>query len=422
MKKHFPLLLLLACATLFVGTFYLLLRDRFESGDVYPPSSSLRSDPLGTMILFESLQAFPGLHVDRDHSANRLPDGHRTTYLHFAADSSDWTWMPVDLYNTVDRFLLQGGRLVITFAPQYLGRWHEPDEKKEDDIKEKEEKKDKEAPPKENEKKPKKEKKDSEPKYIDLREKWGIGFSWEQGKKGDEAAWNVSTLPLPPELKWHGHIILQDPDASWKILYKNALGPVLAERKRGAGSIVIATDSYFVSNEALVRDRQPALLSWLVGSSDHIVFDEAHFGIVDAPGIAALAHKYRLHGGVAALLILAGLFIWKNSSSLVPSRVTLRDSADVIPGHAAGAGFVSLLRRNISSDRVFGMCLHEWRKAFAHGARFTPRQKAAFEEIAREEESRPVRDRDPVGAYQKICAVLRRRASSSLQLPKNHGN
>ncbi len=34
MKKAGPILTLLACAMLFGGTFYVLLRDRFESGDV----------------------------------------------------------------------------------------------------------------------------------------------------------------------------------------------------------------------------------------------------------------------------------------------------------------------------------------------------------------------------------------------------
>jgi len=40
---------------------------RFESGDVYPAYSSLRSDPLGTGALFESLKNLDGVAVQRNY-------------------------------------------------------------------------------------------------------------------------------------------------------------------------------------------------------------------------------------------------------------------------------------------------------------------------------------------------------------------
>lgn len=412
MKKSGPILALLACAVLFGGTFYILLRDRFESGDVYPPASSLRSDPLGTMIFYESLKELPGIRVERDHSAvNTLPDGARTTYLHLAARADDWETMSPDLYRLIDQFLLQGGRLVITLTPEYFDRELEKmkaEAKKKEDKKadkEKSAKKDKDK-----EKKPdEKTKKKSDEKIVSLKEKWGLEFS--KTKPGDSEAKNVSPLPLAPELEWHGDIVLKKPDARWEVIYRTKIGPVVAEKKRGSGSIVVATDSFFVSNEAMVDDRQTELLAWLVGSSDTVVFDEAHFGIVNSPGLAALARKYRLHGGVLALAILAGLFIWKNSSSLAPPRRAARESDDVIPGRATGAGFVSLLKRTIPTERVLAVCLDEWKKTFGHGTRFTPKEKEAVETLVREDEARPARERNPVNTYQKIRAALRRQHS-----------
>lgn len=408
MKKSGPILILLACAVLFGGTFYVLLRDRFESGDVYPPSSSLRSDPLGAMIFYESLKELPGLRVERDHSAvNRLPDGANTTYLHLAARADDWEDMPTDLYRLIDQFLLQGGRFVITLRPEYFDREFEKmkaeakkkaDKKKDND---KTAKKDKEKKPEEKEK--------GDEKLVSLKKKWGLEFS--KDKPGDKEAKNVSQLPLAPELEWHGDIILKKPDKSWTIIYRTKTGPVVAEKKRGAGSIVVATDSFFLSNEAMVDDRQTELLAWLVGPSNRVVFDEAHFGIVSSPGLAALARKYRLHGGVLVLAILAGLFIWKNSSSLAPPRRAAGESDDVIPGRAAGAGFVSLLKRSIPTERVLTVCLDEWKKSFGHGGRFTPKEKDAVEALVREDEAQPARERNPVNTYQKIRAALRRQHS-----------
>ncbi len=397
MKSHAPVILLFACAGLFAGTLFLLLKDRFDRGDVYPPSSSLRSDPLGTMIFYESLQTLPGVWATRDHSAvNRLPEGKGTTYMQFSARAGDWDLLPVDAFRVIDRFLLEGGRLVITLAPGYAG-WRARQERDGESKKEGEEK----APEK---KKKKEERKEKE--FVSLREKWGLSLEVIPSEgSGEYPVQNVAADGLPLELKWHGETILKDPSALWTVLYRSKEGPVMAEMKRGRGSVVVATDSYFVSNEAMVKDRQPAVLAWLVGSGRHIVFDEAHFGIMESPGIAALVRKYRLFGGVATLLVLAGLFIWKNSSTLVPRRSVGSGREDVIVGRNTTAGFVGLLRRNIPPDQVFDVCLQEWRKSF--GRTVSAREKSAVEEIVRVEEERPVRGRDPVAAYQKIRDVLR---------------
>ena len=76
MRPSLPLLLLLICAAAFGFGLFQLFKLRYEVGDVYPQYSSLRSDPLGTMIFYESLEQFPHLSVRRDFSANnQLPGG-----------------------------------------------------------------------------------------------------------------------------------------------------------------------------------------------------------------------------------------------------------------------------------------------------------------------------------------------------------
>lgn len=406
MKKHLPVLILVACAAIFCGTFFILLKGRFEVGDVYPPSSSLRSDPLGTMALYESLEALPGLSVARDHSAvNRLPDGRDTTYLHFSADSGDWKSLPAETFRLVDGFLLGGGRLVVTLKPQFARP--ASDEKQSGGAKKKKDEAGK------SEKKPGEE--EEKAGGVPLLEKWGLNISVVSRKgprpDGSFTVHNTSAPSLPGELKWHGDAVLSGSDASWKVIYAGEDGPVMAEKSRGAGTIVVATDSYFVSNEALVRDRHPDLLAWLVGPNHKVIFDEAHLGIMDSPGIAALARKYRLHGGAAVLVVLAGLFIWSSSSSLAPRREVPSVRGDDIAGRDATAGFVGLLRRNIPPDEVLGVCLAEWRKSFARGTRFSAREKAALETLAHEENARPARDRDPVRAYEKFRATLSRHSS-----------
>lgn len=397
MKKLPAVILLTVCAIFLGGILYLLLLDRFATGDVYPPYSSLRSDPLGTMIFFESLEALPKLEVGRDHKAvNQLPEGEKTTYLHLAGKSQDWQNIDGDLYRTIDKFLLDGGRLVITLRPEYAKPTKNDQKQPKADEKDKEKKKSEDQ-------------KARKSTFFDLQKQWGLKLSRKFIPEKDAFARNVSSLPFPAELKWNGDIYIENPTAEWTVIYQTANGAVLAERKRGAGTIVIATDSYLVSNEALVRDRAPELLAWLIGPADHVIFDEAHHGIVDAPGLAALAGRYRLHGGILALMVLAGLFIWKNGSSLAPPRNATAAGSDFIPGRSTSAGFVALLRRNISRSALLATCVEEWRRTFAQSTRYTAGEKAAVEEILREEIARPARERNLISAYQKICAALHRR-------------
>ena len=55
---------LLLAAVFLAGVVQLFLL-RFAGGDVYPPYSSLRSDPFGTKALYESLERIPGVTVTR---------------------------------------------------------------------------------------------------------------------------------------------------------------------------------------------------------------------------------------------------------------------------------------------------------------------------------------------------------------------
>src|SRR5215471_14422725 len=119
MKRSFPLLLLLLCGAAFAFGLMELFKLRYAVGDVYPEYSSLRTDPLGTMIFYESLQQFPRLSVRRDFNAdNQLPEGKDITYLHLAATRWDWVSLPQGFLPALEQFVSAGGRLIVTFLPE----------------------------------------------------------------------------------------------------------------------------------------------------------------------------------------------------------------------------------------------------------------------------------------------------------------
>lgn len=410
MKKHFSSLMLLGCAAVFVFGVMQLVRLRFEQGDVYPAYSTLRADPLGAMAFYESLEKIPGLEVQRDFSnADRLPEAPRTVYLHLAGERHEWELTPKDLFHELQSFLARGNRLVITFFPQTEpGRFnpYETEDKARADRQAKM-KDGKNTPAKAGKKKKQPTDRDED---VSLETEWGFHLSFEKLDEDGETyaparVVRKTDLPLPAGLAWHSGLIFTNCDQGWRTIYARGTNAVVIERAFGKGSVVIATDSYFTSNEAMENDRHADLLAWLVGGSENVVFDEAHFGVVEAPGVAALMRKYRLHGVAASLLLLAGLYIWKNSTSLVPAHAEEKGEA-FVAGKDSASGFVNLLRRGIAPRDLLGTCFAEWKKsAAATGKTATPRRQQA-EAIFQSENSRPNKDRDPVEAYKNIAHAL----------------
>jgi len=418
MSKHLSIAILLVCAIAFVLGLVRLFKLRFDIGDVYPPYSSFRADPLGAMAFCESLERMPGLSVRRDLSvASQMPPGKDTTYMRLGERTLDWRSLDEEVIKEVEGFVTSGGRLAITFFPETAKPYRFfPDS--EDSSQAGPGKKT--APEKTQPAKPAPEKskrsKEAQKRLLrrtSLKERWGLEFGYVRFSSGKAAASrpvlveNQSTLPLPETLEWHTATVFTNVPVSWQVIYSRGTNPVVIQRKFGAGTMVVASDSYFLSNEALRKDRHPDLLSWWVGPAKHVVFDEAHFGIVETEGVAVLLRKYRLHGLAAGLILLAALFIWKNSASFVPSFEAARKQ-DYVAGKEAAAGFVNLLRRNVPERDVLNVCFAEWKKSRPQAVRHAPGKQAQAEAALRACYSRPARERAPVSTYRELCQLLKK--------------
>jgi hypothetical protein len=137
------------------------------------------------------------------------------------------------------------------------------------------------------------------------------------------------------------------------------------------------------------------------------MFDEEHLGIIESPGVATLIRRYRLTWLVAGLVVVAGLYVWKNSTSLVPKPAEAVREAHV-EGRDSASGFVNLLRRSVAVDEVLAACFAEWRKSATQGALSTEKIAAA-ESAYQAESSLPKKERNSVRAYNTISNILRRK-------------
>lgn len=420
-----------ALAALFLYGVAQLFVLRYEKGDVYPPYSTLRTDPLGTKGLYEALDRLPELSASRNFGPlPRLRPATPVTLV-YAGLTHRAYWETREL-STFNELVLGGTRAVFAFVPEEQ-RLRSADEVSADEAarKKKQEARSAKRKPKgknlgakdrEAEKKaPADEKKpaadadeDDEDEsrtlihFEEVAGRWGFAFDYLPADKEREfhreAVRADDKARLEPKITWHTALFFKELKPEWKVLYRCAGQPVVIERRLGRGSIVLAADSYFLSNEAMRRERHPLLLAHLFDGPPALVFDEEHLGVRNDPGIASLARKYRLHGVVAGVLLIALLFVWKNASRFIPPYCDEARDGDVVLGKESAAGFINLLRRSIKPADILPLCLAEWRKSAPH----RPADRARVEELAAQEQVRPSTQRNPVATYQAIARTLTR--------------
>jgi len=153
------------------------------------------------------------------------------------------------------------------------------------------------------------------------------------------------------------------------------------------------------------KDRHADLLAWLFGSSRNVIFDEAHLGVAEAPGVATLIRKYHLQWFIAGLILLAGLFIWKNTVSLVPPHAE-NNAQDYVAGKDSASGFDNLLRRSIPTRDLLAVCFGEWKKSAAQTGKYSSVRIQQAEAAFHAENRLVEKDRDPVRAYQTISRTV----------------
>ncbi len=414
------LLAFLLAAALVYGVAQLFAL-RLEHGDVYPPYSTLRTDPLGAKAFYEALGELPGTDVRRNfRPLVRLLPAKPVTLI-YAGVKRQSVWGEEE-FRELQSLVASGTRVVFAFTPEEPrsqsdeppkpGETTPESKPPEADQKEAGEKaedtKDGNVPKKaDDEKKTAEEKKKEEAEKKHTVEFSAVaarlGFTFrrltEKEIQGDTATAHLADpgLPMEPEISWHSAAYFSDLKPGWNTLYANDGRAVVAERTFGFGTIVLASDSYFLSNEALRRERAPRLLAYLAGPAREIVFDEEHHGVTEDANIASLARKYRLHGLVAGALLAVALFIWQSSAPFLPPPASRLPDPGLVRGKSAEEGFINLLRRAVKPSELLAICAAEWKKSFDPEGRT---DKAAHVEKVLADK------RDPVAAYRTITEVL----------------
>lgn len=439
-----------------------LFHLRFLAGDIYPPYSSLRYDPLGARAFYESLESCPGLTVSRNYKPIEETELSGDTAVMYLGDSSlalsDRTRIPRHVAGTINSFWRDGGRMVLTLLPRNVGKPSElaeiltDEEEDEEDPKTKDKdgkkgKKNGTPPPQNvstneskaaldpedlsdpsNQSDPSDRSKKGRPtprqkRHEDFLEKlnrrtitvseWlGVQFH-DQPVEGpafarlDKAYTNFN---LPSSISCHTSLCFTNVSKEWSVVYRRGEYPVIVERKIGQGSFVLSALTYYVSNEALREERYPAILAWLVGDKRNVVFDEQHHGVEEYTGVATLARKYRLEWLALTLLALAVLYVWQKTSSIVPSYESSQDgqAPELAAGKDSTAGLINLLRRSIPPGLILETCVYEWKRTQRAKDQRMARKITEMEAILHSNADIAGRIRKPAELYNRISKILKR--------------
>jgi hypothetical protein len=417
MSRRFSWIALLLIAVAFAGGLGWLFKLRLGQGDLFPAYSTLRADPLGTRAIFEALQELPELRVERSvQPMKKIPETPVRTIIFAGMERVQWSAFSVDEANALDAAVRAGSRAVIVFKAERMTMADRVDSQLERIGAEREAAKEKAEEKKETERKKRAEKdagersrsspRNEEDKAIDFKKesvdwtrRWGLEVRdrWimdkEQGavKAGAAPEALEATIPWKSDLYFH---LTQGSD--WRVVYTRGLSPVMVEMSLGRGSVVMATDTFFLSNEAMQKSRETSLLAWLIGGNARVVFNESHLGVEEEVGIAKLARRYGLAGAFFVLLLLTALFVWRRMALFVPPAP---ETAETGLTYHPSAGLEALLRRALPAGKLVDTCLAEWARTARAGD--VERVKAA---VAKQSAKA-----SPADTYNAIVRALKRR-------------
>lgn len=295
-RNRLPLVFAILLAAGFVYGALRLFGIQFAVGDVYPEYSTLRSDPKGAKLLYESLAALESVKAERNYlPPEYLPDhGASIVFLGTTPSSLD------DKLKPLERAAARGNRILIALRLP------------------------------ENEK---------SPHGRDLALAWGVRLAV------DAAAGRAHRLYIA-EAK------------DWKVM--DRVGPKLLaiEKPFGKGAVALFAGSDDFTNESTVAMDRLRQVSAALGPYNHIVFDEQHLGIAEGGSVVDLARRFRLTGLALGLGLVAALLLWRNASGFPPPVESGANGR--LSGRTSHAGLLTLLRRHVAPRELAGTCWREW--------------------------------------------------------------
>jgi len=373
---------LLAAGIFAIVFAILLLMAHQNESNMSDMGSSLREDPYGTSLLFDSYGR-AGYQVERSQDEDSIfdQDPSRTTAFFIGGRSfNDWKIEKGNLRvgekfrGRLETFLARGGRVVL-IAPAW--------------------------------------------KLKSESQGWEVEDKWNQVLGESPPTWvsaNIGPMPAGSEKMYLGsEPAFLKTDAAWTALYEGAEGHndgssyvrvYMAMRRVGNGELIAASQPSFLLNEPIKTYPNPTLLDFLAGGRRLIWVDETLHGLHQDQGVLWLLQRYRLQ--VALLLSWATLLalLWSMSGDLVRRPARDWDAHIMRNSESAAVSARRLLQRSIATKLVLAECWEEFRRRSPQAA------EAISADPGSESRLRAALTKSPLAGYRDLSQLVAERHAS----------
>jgi hypothetical protein len=331
-----PLLAAGIFATVFAILLLMAHQNQSNTSDM---GSSLREDPYGTSLVFDSY-ARAGYQVKRSQDEDSLSDqnaGRTTAFFIGGYSFGDWESAKGELRTggklreRLEVFLARGGRVVL-IQPAW--------------------------------------------KLKSESQGWEVEDNWKETPLKSGPTWispDLSEMPAGSEMMYLGaDAPWLKTDEHWTTLYARpaeanvkagtSAHVYMAMRRVGNGELIAASQESFLLNEAIKTRQNPILLDFLTGGRPVIWVDETLHGLYQNQGVLWLVQRYRLQAALMLFWTALLALLWSMSGDLV--RRPRRDQNAQIVRYGEGAGVAAqhLLRRSVPSEQVVAECWEQYRR------------------------------------------------------------
>lgn len=374
----------LLAAGIFAAVFaILLLMAQENQSNTSDMGSSLREDPYGTSLIFDSY-ANAGYEVKRSRDADSLADqdATRTTAFLIGGRFADLRFednkfsIGQKALARLEDFLARGGRVVLVAPSGQL---------------------------------------------KSQSQGWEVATEWKEAGKPSGPSWigpdPRTMLPGSEKIYLASDAPWLKTDAGWSALYaapedgeKPGSGHVyMAKRAVGKGELIAASQEAFLLNEAVKNSPNPVLLDFLAGGRRVLYVDETLHGLQQNQGVLWLVQRYRLQAALLLFWATLLVLLWSMSGDLVRRPAAVATAQIVRYSEGADVAARRLLQRSIPGQQVLAECWEHFRRRSPQDA----------EAIASEDSTRlrAALNQPPVSGYNELRRlVVEHRASAKTRV------
>ena len=382
MKSKLRLIIFFAIIALGLWLLIDVMEQKFSRGESHSEYSVLRSGPLGSSMLYETMKETKTIRSELNFIPIPEWDDLNDCTV-FILGINEYALRYRNNVDIIHNMLMQSGRVLITINPnRTYYRVRDKITNNEEDssgntrgntsgntsgnvfaengIEVNAQENHKETPEVDEE--------EDVDEQIEESEEDGIALGYLGKKLGFEIAFNEDKdfLKANKTMMFRGKeevcltpYYFNNLNEHWKVLAKKGDYPVIIEREFGNAKLIVFSDSYIFSNEALVKNKNYDFLNWSVSDRSSVYFDETQHGNVKNTGIATLLKRYKLQGFFYSLIFIVILLIWSNSHVPLANKDE-KDEDSNINEPPVSDGLENLISRLQSNEDAFNICYQKY--------------------------------------------------------------